>query len=97
MKKTYSALVGLFLLSAFGTNAYAAACTYDEAILALQQGNALRGLALIRMAARDGDIRATHYLTSRPLLDVPQSVRIAQNSKIIPNKNNNLIAYRENK
>jgi hypothetical protein len=38
------------------------ACTYGEAIMALEKGNALRGLALMRMASRDGDRRAEHYL-----------------------------------
>ncbi len=52
-------------MSAIGTQAYAAACTYNEAILALEQGNQVRGLALLNMAARDGDQRATQYLVSR--------------------------------
>ena len=98
MKRTYSTLISLFLVATFGANAYAAACTYDEAILALQQGNAVRGLALIRMAAQDGDQRATDYLASRPLLKNSTSVpHLAEhrNTEKFVSKNNSLIAYRE--
>lgn len=38
------------------------ACTYNEAILALNKGNQVRAMALMRMAARDGDIRAENFL-----------------------------------
>jgi len=38
------------------------ACTYGEAIMALEKGNAVRGMALMRMASRDGDSRAEDYL-----------------------------------
>ena len=41
-----------------------AACTYNEAIMALNNGNLVRGQALMRMAARDGDQRAMHFLAS---------------------------------
>ena len=44
---------------------YADACTYGEAVMALKQGNAVRGLALMRMASRDGDRRAERYLRSQ--------------------------------
>ncbi len=41
---------------------YAGSCAYREAMMALEKGNAVRGLALMRMASRDGDHRAEHYL-----------------------------------
>ena len=41
-----------------------AACTYNEAIMAFNSGNLVRGQALMRMAARDGDQRAKHFLAS---------------------------------
>jgi len=47
------------------TNVYAAACSYNEAILALKSGNEIRGVALLNMAARDGDLRAVEYLAAR--------------------------------
>lgn len=39
-----------------------AACTYSEAMMAYKQGNQVRGLALMRIAANDGDARAARYL-----------------------------------
>lgn len=39
-----------------------AACTYSEALMALRHGNDVRGMALMRMAANDGDARAARYL-----------------------------------
>jgi len=41
-----------------------AACTYNEAVMAFNNGNLVRGQALIRMAARDGDQRAMRFLAS---------------------------------
>jgi len=41
---------------------YAGSCAYREAMMALEKGNAVRGLALMRMASRDGDWRAGRYL-----------------------------------
>jgi hypothetical protein len=43
-------------LSASAVNAEA--CTYNEALMAFQQGNTVRGQALLSMAAKDGDQRA---------------------------------------
>jgi len=40
------------------TAVYAEACTYNEAMMAFQQGNVVRGQALLSMAAKDGDQRA---------------------------------------
>ena len=53
-------LLFLLLLLASGS-ALAGACTYREAVMALEQGNTIRGMALMRMASRDGDERASHY------------------------------------
>lgn len=47
------------------SNAAAEACTYREAIMALERGNVDRGLALMRMASRDGDRRAENYLLAQ--------------------------------
>jgi hypothetical protein len=44
--------------AAAATVVYAEACTYNEALMAFQQGNAVRGQALMTMAAKDGDQRA---------------------------------------
>ena len=44
---------------------YAEVCTYNEAIMALKQGNTVRGTALLKMAANDGDQRAIHFLAER--------------------------------
>lgn len=41
-----------------------AACTYNEAVMAFNSGNLIRGQALMKMAARDGDQRAVHFLNS---------------------------------
>ena len=52
----------LLLLLLVSGSALAGACTYGEAIMALEQGNTVRGMALMRMANRDGDERASRYL-----------------------------------
>ncbi|WP_455366635.1 hypothetical protein [Kaarinaea lacus] len=44
-----------------------AACTYNEAMMAFKNGNQIRGQALMKMAARDGDQRAVHFLNSSEL------------------------------
>jgi len=54
-------LIGV-VLAAFAGSVQAEACTYREAIMALEQGNTVRGLALLRMASRDGDPRAKRQL-----------------------------------
>lgn len=41
-----------------------AACTYKEAVMAFNSGNLIRGQALMKMAANDGDQRAVHFLNS---------------------------------
>ena len=53
------------------TQVHAEACTYDEAILALQQGNAVRAHALLQMAARDGDARAQQMVSA---LEIPLAI-----------------------
>ena len=50
------------LLASVG-NVYAEACTYDDAKLAIQKGNQVRGLNLMTMAANDGDLRAVKFLS----------------------------------
>lgn len=64
----------LFLVSA---QVHAEACTYDEAMLALERGNAVRAQALLKMAARDGDARAQRMLAS---LQLPPVAEHAQHS-----------------
>lgn len=55
--------VGFLLAMTLASGAvFAEACTYREALMALEQDNALRGMALMRMAQRDGDQRASDYL-----------------------------------
>ena len=44
-----------------------AACTYNEAVIAFNSGNQIRGHALMKMAARDGDQRAVHFLNANEL------------------------------
>lgn len=53
-----------FLISTLLASGLHAACTYNEAIMAFDNGNLVRGQALMRMAARDGDQRAMHFLAS---------------------------------
>jgi len=56
-------IVALLLAAAPGVSAAGArSCTYGEARMALEDGNAVRGLALMRMASRDGDPRADKFL-----------------------------------
>ena len=57
-------LVPLLFLLGFSGQTLAEACSYREGIMALQQGNQIRGMALLRMASRDGDLRASLYLAS---------------------------------
>lgn len=62
-------LLPLVLLGGlWGSTANADACTYREAIMALEKGNDVRGLALMRMASRDGDRRADNYLMEKSLV-----------------------------
>lgn len=59
-----------------------AACTYSEAMMALKQGNSLRGVALMRMAANDGDARAARYLvqiSDKSVNDKMQQLIVADN------------------
>lgn len=62
MPKRIISPLGFFLLLAASGTSHADACTYREAIMALEQGNAVRGMALMRMASRDGDSRAIGFL-----------------------------------
>ena len=51
----------------------AGSCAYREALMALEKGNVVRGMALMRMADRDGDRRASHYLATRDSQFQPSS------------------------
>jgi hypothetical protein len=70
-----SLLIVLFVFA--GGTALAESCTYRGAIMALEQGNTVRGLALMRMANRDGDERANRYLalTEHQLEEKEMAVR----------------------
>ena len=57
LRKSLKVLFGIAAtIAAFAV--HAEACTYNEALMAFQQGNTVRGQALLRMAAKDGDQRA---------------------------------------
>ena len=49
----------------------AEACSYREALMAFEQGNPVRGMALMRMASNDGDKRATDFLATQDYLVDP--------------------------
>ena len=55
-------IICALLVSAFLTLSAQAACTYGEAVMAFNNGNLVRGQALMKMAARDGDPRAVRFL-----------------------------------
>ena len=61
-------------------------CSYGEARMALENGNAVRGLALMRMANRDGDPRAEAFLRkqdyalAQPVLKLPLTLTSASAS-----------------
>ena len=57
-------IICALLVSAFLTLSAQAACTYGEAVMAFNNGNLVRGQALMKMAARDGDPRAVRFLVS---------------------------------
>jgi len=57
-------IIGAVLLSAFLLSHAHAACTYSEAVMAYNNGNLVRGQALMKMAARDGDQRAVRFLAT---------------------------------
>ena len=63
MTRSLISLAFLLFVLAFMPTAMAA-CTYGEALLAFERGNIVRGQALMKMAARDGDQRAMHFLAS---------------------------------
>ena len=67
--KTPAKIACFVLLAMASSSVYSAgACTYREAIMALERGNSVRGVALMRMAHRDGDERASQFLAK---LDIP--------------------------
>jgi len=55
---------GVLFVSALLVPNVMAACTYHEAVEALEQGNLIRGMALMNMASRDGDPDAIHFLAT---------------------------------
>lgn len=57
-----SLLAAALLLALAGIAQAGQACTWSEALLALERGNQVRGMALMKMAARDGDTRAVAWL-----------------------------------
>jgi len=81
----------LLIIVGSGSHADAAACTYDEAILALKQGNEIRGLALLKMAANDGDSRANQYLASRLTEKSSSQLTLQQSLQ----QQNNLLAFKK--
>ena len=61
----------------------AEACSYREALMALEQGNTIRGMALMRMAGHDGDRRANDYLTRHKLMaGVPDFLQLSSGLKV---------------
>ncbi len=58
---------------------YAGSCAYGEAMMALENGNTVRGLALMRMASRDGDRRAENYLREQGgMTEFPALAKVQQ-------------------
>jgi hypothetical protein len=66
-------MVGLLLS---GTLAVAQNCTYGEARMALEKGNAVRGFVLMRMASRDGDSRAEAFLRKQDYALAPSVLKV---------------------
>ena len=65
MKRTQQLVLALLLTMVSGSVYSAGACTYREAIMALEQGNMVRGMTLMRMAHHDGDERASSFLAGK--------------------------------
>lgn len=62
----FSLLFSLFIfLFASAGNVLAGGCAYSGARMAMERGNTMRGMALMRMASRDGDPRAVQFLAAR--------------------------------
>lgn len=66
MFKPFTAISAVLFSALVVTNVQAA-CTYSEALMAFNNGNLVRGQALMKMAARDGDQRAERFLASSNL------------------------------
>jgi len=58
----YFSIPGVMLGVLFSASVMAEACSYREAIMAFERGNEVRGMVLMQMANRDGDVRASEYL-----------------------------------
>ena len=67
----------MMLLSALlaSSLAYGQACTFNEAKIALENGHHVRGNALLRMAARDGDSRAIHMLLNTKIATTDDNIQ----------------------
>lgn len=61
MFRPFTIICAVLLSAIMSFNAHAA-CTYSEAVMAFNNGNLIRGQALMKMAARDGDLRAVRFL-----------------------------------
>ena len=68
MFKPFTVVCAVLFSALVVTNAQAA-CTYSEALMAFNNGNLVRGQALMNMAARDGDQRAVRFLASNNIKD----------------------------
>ena len=67
--KKFKQSVMFLSLSVTSSSVFSAgACTYQEAIMALEQGNSVRGMTLMRMAFNDGDERAGRFLASKNMI-----------------------------
>ncbi|WP_455222146.1 hypothetical protein [Kaarinaea lacus] len=72
MFKTANVIIIVFGTVLMSANLHAA-CTYNEAVMAFNNGNQIRGHALMKMAARDGDERAVHFLNSNGLASIARN------------------------
>lgn len=61
-KAHYFSILGVMLGVLFSASVMAEACTYRKAIIAYERDDDVRGMVLMQMANRDGDVRATEYL-----------------------------------
>jgi len=86
MFKSVKVIIIVFGSALLSANVHAA-CTYNEAMMAFNNGNQIRGQALMRMAARDGDDRAVHFLNSKSIavMDGQSEQSMAQPALKAPN------------
>lgn len=75
--------ISAFLLLFMGASGSAfsdGACTYREAIMALERGNTVRGMTLMQMAQRDGDNRASQFLAGKTVPVSNPAVAVKQHT-----------------